>query len=246
MALRRIGYWKESLSDEYPLPQELEAEYAPDVRDRLATHLESGAVFAQYRGYSFCRYGCGLNGSAELTDGVWVWPAGLAHYVRHHAVGLPPDFVRDATRGNALASATRPPQDERADDSYWIGWARARRTPATETLLAEAREAAARACEAALDAAAAEWTERFGVEDRACLSAGCDRRAVTDKALCGRCFAERDRDDRALAAERRELSRVLRILSGCPAVADPKPASAPAAGRDAAVRNGPRPWWKPW
>lgn len=218
MALRLIGHWKESLGDEYPLPQELEAEYAPDVRDRLARYLESGAVFGQCRGYSWCRCGCpGPNGSAVLTDGAWVWPAGLAHYVRHHSVALPPDFVRDATREHAPASATQPPQDEGADDSYWIAWARAFRTPATEALLAEARDAAARAREAALDAAAAEWTERFGVDDRACLSAGCDRRAVTGRALCGRCLAEREGDGEMSDAERHELSRVLRILSDRPA-----------------------------
>lgn len=38
MTLRRIGYWKGSLRDEYPLPQELETEYAPAVRDRLARY----------------------------------------------------------------------------------------------------------------------------------------------------------------------------------------------------------------
>jgi hypothetical protein len=52
-------------------------------------------------GYSTCRI-CGdyRNGDRELTDGVYLWPQGLAHYVREHQVRLPSQFldhVRDTT-----------------------------------------------------------------------------------------------------------------------------------------------------
>jgi hypothetical protein len=32
-------------------------------------------------------------GSRDLTDGVWVWPEGLAHYVEEHDVMLPDAFL---------------------------------------------------------------------------------------------------------------------------------------------------------
>jgi hypothetical protein len=35
-------------------------------------------------------------GSQDLTDGVWVWPEGLAHYVSAHSVRLPEMFLEQA------------------------------------------------------------------------------------------------------------------------------------------------------
>lgn len=50
-------------------------------------------------GHSTCRI-CGVpNGSAELTNGVYVWPEGLGHYVREHSVRLP-DVVISGIRNS--------------------------------------------------------------------------------------------------------------------------------------------------
>lgn len=38
------------------------------------------------------------NGRLELTDGTFIWPDGLAHYVRDHAVRLPATFVSHIQR----------------------------------------------------------------------------------------------------------------------------------------------------
>ncbi|WP_419702732.1 hypothetical protein [Promicromonospora sp. NFX87] len=49
-----------------------------------------------YRGMSSCRF-CGeLVGHREQTDGTYLWPEGLAHYVAEHDVRLPAEFVRHA------------------------------------------------------------------------------------------------------------------------------------------------------
>lgn len=52
-----------------------------------------------YRGYSGCRL-CDPhedhyrhNGTREFDDGTYVWPEGLAHYVRVHGVRLDTEFV---------------------------------------------------------------------------------------------------------------------------------------------------------
>lgn len=66
--------------------------------DTVLRHLESGAVCGQYFGWSACRI-CGKqNGSTDLTDGVWVWPEGLVHYVKGHGIGLPQDFIEHVMR----------------------------------------------------------------------------------------------------------------------------------------------------
>lgn len=52
-----------------------------------------------YRGYSTCRI-CGKrdNGSADYSDGVYVWPQGFGHYIDLHGVKPPEDFVRHVLR----------------------------------------------------------------------------------------------------------------------------------------------------
>ena len=101
--LRLIGYWKYRLRDGYPFPQELTVEYSGGLGDALAAYLESGAFFEAYRGTSWCRFGCPRpNGSREFTDGKWVWPEGLAHYVRRHSVALPSEFAVTSPRSPVI------------------------------------------------------------------------------------------------------------------------------------------------
>jgi hypothetical protein len=49
-------------------------------------------------GYSFCRFECGIPnnamGDSDLSDGEWLWPEGLAHYVERHSVRLPDEFIQ--------------------------------------------------------------------------------------------------------------------------------------------------------
>jgi hypothetical protein len=209
--LRLIGYWKGSLRDEYPFPQELGAGYAPDIRQTLLTFLESGEVFQRYRGYSWCRFGCPEpNGSVELTDGRWVWPEGLAHYIRRHPVALPAEFLRDVADKNRLAGAPR----GKPDHSYWIDWARSYRVRAVETLLDEARASAARTCEAIVEAKATRRTALEGLGTTSCIAAGCGRQVVAGKVFCAGCLAERDRENVQASADVRELKRVIDLLPG--------------------------------
>lgn len=215
--LRLIGYWKGSLRDEYPFPQEMRVEYPPGLGDELAAYLESGAVFEQFRGTSWCRFGCPEpNGSRELSDGRWVWPEGLVHYVRRHPVALPEEFVREATDKHRPTTPAPSPSRRRleVDHSFWVSWARSYRVDAVDTLLGEARKAASRAYEAALDAAADELTEREGLGTSSCITAGCDRLVLAGRAFCARCLADRDRDRLEVQAEFLELRRVIDRLPG--------------------------------
>ena len=68
-----------------------------DERNRVSVYLDSGVVCAEWRGLSFCRFDCGVDarsmGYRDLTDGTWIWPEGLSHYVSEHNVVLPAEFL---------------------------------------------------------------------------------------------------------------------------------------------------------
>ncbi len=93
MPLRLIGYWRNEDHPDYPEPSDLIDRDWPDQdRDDIASYLRGGIFFRGFMGLSPCRI-CGQhNGSSEFTDGVLVWPEGLAHYLTEHAVRLPPSI----------------------------------------------------------------------------------------------------------------------------------------------------------
>lgn len=53
------------------------------------------------------------NGNLDLTDGIYIWPEGLAHYVFDHHVRLPPEFVEHVQARNELAD------DVHVDERWW-------------------------------------------------------------------------------------------------------------------------------
>ena len=151
---RRIGYWKESLDDPYPFAHELVGQYPTAQRESVAVYLEScpeyrqsfnGLMLSSFMGYSRCRL-CGVRtGNREYWDGRWLWPEGLAHYVREHSVTLPPEFVAHACRVDAIRSLspeTTKYTEKRGDNAYWLAWATEQRHPHIAALVAEARQSA--------------------------------------------------------------------------------------------------------
>ena len=85
-------------------------------------------MYVQYGGCSYCRVGCWRTflGSKDLTDGVWVWPEGLAHYVGTHGVRLPDEFVAHARRHafRAPGKAALPRLAWEHDWTFWNEWSR--------------------------------------------------------------------------------------------------------------------------
>ena len=94
-SLQIIGYWRSEREPHLPDPADwVDPDYPELDREIFADYLDSGILVRQYLGLSDCRI-CGItNGSAELTDGRFVWPTGLSHYVRDHSVRLPPSIER--------------------------------------------------------------------------------------------------------------------------------------------------------
>lgn len=113
MLLQRVGYWGEAGSG-LPAPSSLVDE-AWDAAERrlVAEHLGRGFVARAYLGYSACRICGAQNGSLELTDGAFVWPEGLEHYVTAHAVRLPDAFVEH------VHSFTDEIESADVDETWW-------------------------------------------------------------------------------------------------------------------------------
>lgn len=100
--MKKVGFWKDTRDpdwfDDLPNPVELGlARITQATLDKIADYLAAGRVHERYMGYSYCRFDCGVDdsdmGSADLTDGAYIWPEGLAHYVRVHDVVLPKEFM---------------------------------------------------------------------------------------------------------------------------------------------------------
>jgi hypothetical protein len=143
--VRAVGYWcptnhspsgpafRPPAEAELPDPRRL---VGPDRdtadRERIVAYLRAGHVYAQWRGLSYCRFRCGIEsglmGSRCLTDGAWVWPEGLAHYVEAHSVRLPVEFVSsmeamDWAMPCADNTTCYETQGE-PDYEFWVTWGR--------------------------------------------------------------------------------------------------------------------------
>jgi len=112
--LRWIGLWH---SDEHPgLPHPetwVDPAWGGWEKREVEYYLSSGSLGRAWMGYSECRL-CGQeNGAGEFTDGWYVWPEGLVHYVKAHSVKLPDEFLTHAlARRRQIEEAPR-------DESWW-------------------------------------------------------------------------------------------------------------------------------
>eukprot|EP00752_Nemacystus_decipiens_P001353 g1342.t1 len=121
--LIEVGFWADPRDDrdKRPNPAQLVDEDWGKTAAALAValYLRSGFLESFELGYSFCRLGCfaGSGGGSEsrgpgnsnklmgcttLTDGKYVWPEGLAHYVIEHSVRVPEEFIKHSL-GNLRA-----------------------------------------------------------------------------------------------------------------------------------------------
>src|SRR5690606_27873281 len=123
-------------------------------------------------------------GNCELTDGHWLWPSGLAHYVAHHDVALPDEFMSHVLAGGTRSSH----RDALAEptDAWWCAWCARHSSGVLRGQLDDARARAA----ALRHEGHEKWLRllegKNGVSDRPCDSTGCERRAMHGWTLCGR------------------------------------------------------------
>ena len=95
--LKTIGYWQSEKDLYYPNPLSFEDKnWAGKEKETVLIYVESGEKLRSYRGYSWCRFGCGHidMGTKDLTDGEYVWPEGFTHYIEFHNIKPPSVFIK--------------------------------------------------------------------------------------------------------------------------------------------------------
>ena len=92
---RAIGYWSDGSNGTPVLhPRDLvDPSWDEEEKETVVLHLMNGAAWQGYMGFAQCRI-CGeLLGTQDMTDGTYVWPEKLEHYLVDHGVRLPHEFV---------------------------------------------------------------------------------------------------------------------------------------------------------
>src|SRR5262245_17560980 len=198
--LSTIGYWAvlgepPEQSRGLPDPHDLVTDWDEADLQACLFHLRSGKVFRAFMGSSSCRM-CGtMLGSTEMTDGVWAWPEGLAHYVDAHHVNLPTVFTEPNPRPPSWLDSLSAelwiesgpgcvvPMDGAheptcvLDDTLWLEWS-AQNTPARPRVDAVSLEEARALCHRLSHAA---WTAQIDeIMGRWCIRAG-ERRTYLQK-----------------------------------------------------------------
>jgi hypothetical protein len=137
MRLALIGYWLGRHEPGWPdVRSFVDSSWNVDEQQAVIDWLESGVEIRFFLGRSLCRL-CGQpNGAAEASDGTYLWPVGLTHYVREHSVRLPMRLVERAGQRppvdrNRLEAAAREDEEVTVDDEWWrnqrADWLKARR-----------------------------------------------------------------------------------------------------------------------
>ena len=107
VTLSAIGFWiapNDARTTPMPNPRDRVDALVDGDHAQLVQYLRSGKRAMQWMGHSWCRFECGIArssmGSKDLSDGTWLWPEGLAHYVEQHSVRLPRRFIEHARAAN--------------------------------------------------------------------------------------------------------------------------------------------------
>ena len=123
-SLKLIGYWagnKDSHMDPYPHPSYLQdpkfwEEKGKYTEMKIIDYLDGGIECNIYRGLSPCRLCDELLGNCEKTDGVYIWPEMLSHYITMHNVILPDEFIEHAMKNMN--------ETKEFNDEFWIEWSK--------------------------------------------------------------------------------------------------------------------------
>lgn len=193
--LKYIGLWIEDLKDQcYFPPQAFVGGLDPSDKEMLIEYLTQGEIYEQYRGYSWCRFGCGADGpemgSCELNDGEWVWPQGLSHYIREHDVRLPDSFISHIkkNKGKPINGIKRADLvDERPSDKEWAEWCRQEVPESIVIKLAKAKEAADKKYIELRKVHFRKREAEVGLSKAICIYQGCENHALKEIIFCAEC-----------------------------------------------------------
>ncbi|MBW2667551.1 MAG: hypothetical protein JRE13_14765 [Deltaproteobacteria bacterium] len=125
-------------------------------------------------------------GSADLGDGVWIWPEGLAHYVARHEIRLPNEFVEHARANGFRIPEVELQGDAIEDTSFWSDWCGANTNGDADA------QALWRRAPDEIEAADNDIYEKLiekhgGLADKICMWAGCENQALKGLVFCPAC-----------------------------------------------------------
>lgn len=119
-----IGYWK--TEEEPELPSHLDHTdpgWQENERSLAIIHLQKGIEVFTWKGFSWCRFGCGIPyemmGNRDLSDGTYIWPEGLPHYLAKHSVRLPDTFIEHIRHFKGPVPEINP-YNVSVDFNWWI------------------------------------------------------------------------------------------------------------------------------
>lgn len=187
--MRYIGRWISSLKDtEYPPPHELVGEYDSTLKPKIVNYLDTGHVLHVYRGYASCLFRCNYSEPfTEKTDGNWIWPSDLAHYVQAHNVLLPAEFIADAVTSTGHRMFDEEWRSQYGDLGYWRNWCNEHASGNLKNVIASALEVANRHAELELNAQIERLEKEHGLSNIECNWAGCTNTALSGRVFCSRC-----------------------------------------------------------
>ena len=149
--LKAVGDWQsDSNRPYYPHPKYLvEQGWRKSDRNQIIAYLKAGHLCGcWHRRYTSCNFGCFSSDRFEklnqieqrklqremlnmgshylLSDGEWIWPEGLAHYIEKHNICLPDEFILTMQKNSWSIPQNIDFQHYwqlGVNVSFWINWA---------------------------------------------------------------------------------------------------------------------------
>jgi hypothetical protein len=118
--LKLIGYWQSFYEPAYPDPGSfVDDTWDQEEKEKIIAYLKAAYQMPYaFGGNSWCRFRCGTSslGNLEYTDGKYLWPVGLVHYVEKHNVKLPREVLE-----HMLTNNMRYVDDNyKVDGTWWL------------------------------------------------------------------------------------------------------------------------------
>ena len=179
--MHMIGVWPGTIYDDFCFPQKVATFGDTELRTAVVSYLKSAEIYERVRGFDSCMYSCGIGllGAHLWTDGNWIWPESLLHYVEDHHVSLPDAFI-----ATIHGDAPPPPNAPAASLDIWRTWCASHRSESSQALVTELKQQ----CEAESELRLAEEYDRItagqGTADVKCMWQACQRRALKGIVYC--------------------------------------------------------------
>ncbi len=117
-----IGYWHSCYEPDMPDPAKfIDKNWDNIEKQFVIKYLKKGLSVADWMGISWCRFRCGETnmGARCLTDGTYIYPEGLVHYIEKHGVRLPKKFVEHVLNEDGNDIVFDKNQNYETDFSWW-------------------------------------------------------------------------------------------------------------------------------